>query len=117
MANKEKQQAKVFSTFWDKAVDVCVAPPGNVKAALTAAAKIVNQTRRLSIGYLDLIPEGVTRIEWGDTVMTKGYIKARERELAPKKPLKHVPDEDTPEPVLRHPGSGKSVSRMRRQAR
>jgi hypothetical protein len=97
LTNKRKQRAQVFSTFWEGPIDVAVAPPGNVKAALTAAMRIANKSKGLSLSYLDLVPMGVCRIEWGDIVVTKAFVKEAEKALRPSKTTRlpnRVPEVD-----------------------
>lgn len=102
MANKQKQRAEVFSPFWEGAIVVAAAPPGNVKSALAGAVRIANKDRGCKISYFDLIPEGVTEIVWDEPVPTKGYIRDREKALRPPKPRamsKAVRKRNPPNPV------------------
>jgi len=87
LANKEKQRAEVFaSAYWEGAIVVAAAPPGNVKSALAGAVRIANKDRGCNITYFDLIPDGVTEIVWDEPVPTKTYIRDREQALRPPKP-------------------------------
>ena len=71
MANKSKQRAAVFSSYWNGGIEVVVSPPGNVSQALTAAANIANRERGCSVSYSILSQSGVSRIEWSDVLPTK----------------------------------------------
>ena len=81
--NKYKQKAVVFSAFWNGGVEVCVAPPGNVTAALVAACRIANKERGCNVTYIDLINGGSTRIEWGETILTQQFIEKRIKDFKP----------------------------------
>ncbi|HPL01388.1 MAG: hypothetical protein PHH45_00025 [Patescibacteria group bacterium] len=84
MANKSKQRATVFSSYWNGGIEVIVSPPRNVSQALTAAAKRANKDRGCSVSYSILSQPGVSRIEWGDILPTKSEMA---RTGQPPKPL------------------------------
>ena len=86
LANREKQKAKVCSALWVGAVNVLVAPPDNVRAALTAAIRIVEKQQGIRLSYLDLINDQDLGITWGETFTTKAFIEERIRKL--KKPTR-----------------------------
>lgn len=86
MANKQKQRAEVYSPYWEGAIVVAAAPPGNVKSALAGAVKRASRERGCNITYFDLAPEGVTKIVWDEPVPTKAYLRDREKALRPPKP-------------------------------